>query len=123
MRRGRAEGPPRPTIYDVAQRAGVSKSLVSLVLQNAPHVSQKRREAVLSAIAELGDRPSSAASSLAGNRTRSIGVDIDDFDEGIVLAMETGGLVSPLRGGSPGGGWGPGGPPRARLPGDGRRPD
>lgn len=80
MRRGRAEGPPRPTIYDVAQRAGVSKSLVSLVLQNAPHVSQKRRDAVLSAIAELGYRPSSAASSLAGNRTRSIGVAIDDFE-------------------------------------------
>jgi DNA-binding LacI/PurR family transcriptional regulator len=80
MRRGRAEVPPRPTIYDVAQRAGVSKSLVSLVLQNAPQVSQKRRDAVLSAIAELGYRPSSAASSLAGNRTRSIGVAIDDFE-------------------------------------------
>ena len=80
MRRGRADGPPRPTIYDVAQRAGVSKSLVSLVLRNAPQVSQKRREAVLSAIAELGYRPSSAASSLAGNRTRSIGVAIDDFE-------------------------------------------
>jgi DNA-binding LacI/PurR family transcriptional regulator len=80
MTRGRAEGAPRPTIYDVAQRAGVSKSLVSLVLQNAPQVSQKRREAVLSAIAELGYRPSSAASSLAGNRTRSIGVAIDDFE-------------------------------------------
>jgi DNA-binding LacI/PurR family transcriptional regulator len=80
MTRGRPEVPPRPTIYDVAQRAGVSKSLVSLVLQNAPQVSEKRREAVLSAIAELGYRPSSAASSLAGNRTRSIGVAIDDFE-------------------------------------------
>jgi DNA-binding LacI/PurR family transcriptional regulator len=80
MARGRAEVPPRPTIYDVAQRAGVSKSLVSLVLQNAPQVSEKRREAVLSAIAELRYRPSRAASSLAGNRTRSIGVAIDDFE-------------------------------------------
>src|SRR3954453_12069142 len=80
MKRGRAEVPPRPTIYDVAQRAGVSKSLVSLVLQNAPQVSPKRRAAVLDAIAELGYRPSNAASSLAGNRTRSIGVAIDDFE-------------------------------------------
>lgn len=78
MTRGRP--PARPTIYDVAQRAGVSKSLVSLVLQDAPHVSAKRRQAVLTAISDLGYRPSSAASSLAGNRTRSIGVAIDDFE-------------------------------------------
>ena len=70
----------RPTIYDVAERAGVSKSLVSLVLRNAPAVSEKRRLAVQAAISELGYRPSSAASSLAGNRTRSIGVAIDDFE-------------------------------------------
>lgn len=80
MTRGRPQRADRPTIYDVAQRAGVSKSLVSLVLQNAPQVSDKRRAAVLTAISELGYRPSSAASALAGNRTRSIGVAIDDFE-------------------------------------------
>jgi len=80
MNRGRQPPTVRPTIYDVAQRAGVSKSLVSLVLQNAPQVSERRRQAVLAAIAELGYRPSSAATTLAGNRTRSIGVAIDDFE-------------------------------------------
>jgi DNA-binding LacI/PurR family transcriptional regulator len=80
MTSARPPAAPRPTIYDVAQRAGVSKSLVSLVLQNAPQVSQRRREAVLTAISDLGYRPSSAASSLAANRTRSIGVAIDDFE-------------------------------------------
>ncbi|GHG58004.1 LacI family transcriptional regulator [Sinomonas cellulolyticus] len=70
---------PRPTIYDVAQRAGVSKSLVSLVLRDAPHVSDARREAVLAAIEELGYRPSRAASVLASQRTRTVGVLIDDF--------------------------------------------
>jgi DNA-binding LacI/PurR family transcriptional regulator len=80
MTRGRQPLTARPTIYDVAQRAGVSKSLVSLVLQNAPQVSERRRQAVLAAIAELGYRPSSAATTLAGNRTRSIGVAIDDFE-------------------------------------------
>ncbi|MEA5454120.1 LacI family DNA-binding transcriptional regulator [Sinomonas sp. JGH33] len=71
--------PARPTIYDVAERAGVSKSLVSLVLRDAPHVSDARRLAVLNAIEELGYRPSRAASALASQRTRSVGVLIDDF--------------------------------------------
>lgn len=67
------------TIYDVAARAGVSKSLVSLVLQRSPRVSQQRREAVLKAIQELDYRPSTAAVSLAGTRSRTIGVVLDDF--------------------------------------------
>lgn len=69
----------RPTIYDVASRAGVSKSLVSLVLQDSPRVSARRRQAVLDAIDALGYRPSRAAAALAGNRTKSVGVIIDDF--------------------------------------------
>ncbi len=69
----------RATIYDVARRAGVSKSLVSLVLRGSSQVSPARREAVLAAIAELGYRPSRAASALAGQRTNTIGVVIDEF--------------------------------------------
>lgn len=67
------------TIYDVAARAGVSKSLVSLVLQRSPRVSDQRRAAVLTAIQELDYRPSTAAVSLAGTRSRTIGVVLDDF--------------------------------------------
>jgi DNA-binding LacI/PurR family transcriptional regulator len=67
------------TIYDVAARAGVSKSLVSLVLQRSPRVSEQRRAAVLTAIQELDYRPSTAAVSLAGTRSRTIGVVLDDF--------------------------------------------
>jgi DNA-binding LacI/PurR family transcriptional regulator len=69
----------RPTIYDVAKLAGVSPSLVSLVLQNPDRVSHKRREAVQAAIAELGYRPSRAATALASSRTKSIGLVIDDY--------------------------------------------
>lgn len=73
-------GDARPaTIYDVAARAGVSKSLVSLVLQRSPRVSDQRRAAVLQAIQELDYRPSTAAVSLAGTRSRTIGVVLDDF--------------------------------------------
>lgn len=70
---------PRPTIYDVARVANVSKSLVSLVMQGSPNVSDKRRAAVLKAIVELGYAPSKAAATLAGSRSRGIGVVIDDY--------------------------------------------
>lgn len=69
----------RPTIYDVAKQAGVSPSLVSLVLQNPVRVSEKRREAVQAAISDLGYRPSRAATTLASSRTKSIGLVIDDY--------------------------------------------
>lgn len=69
----------RPTIYDVAARAGVSKSLVSLVLRSPDSVSDRRRQAVHDAIAELGYRPSAAAASLAGTRTRTVGMVVEDF--------------------------------------------
>ncbi|MGN8048934.1 LacI family DNA-binding transcriptional regulator [Curtobacterium sp. 22159] len=72
--------PPRPpTIIDVAERAGVSKSLVSMVMRDDPGVSDARRSAVLAAAAELGYRPNRAAAILAGTRTRTIGVVVDDF--------------------------------------------
>lgn len=69
----------RPTIYDVAVAAGVSKSLVSLVLQGSPRVSEESRRAVRAAIDELGYRPSRAAADLAAGRTKVVGVLIDDY--------------------------------------------
>lgn len=68
-----------PTIYDVAVTAGVSKSLVSLVLNGGGSVSAGKKQAVLKAIDDLGYRPSRFAQQLASNRTRSIGVVITDY--------------------------------------------
>ena len=75
----RETSPAKPTIYDVAAAAGVSKSLVSLVLRGAPRVSDASRRAVEEAIRELGYRPSRAATSLASRRTQSVGLLIDDY--------------------------------------------
>ena len=68
-----------PTIHDVAERAGVSKSLVSLVIRGAPNVSDQRRAAVLEAAAEIGYRPNLAAQSLVRRKSQIIGVLASDL--------------------------------------------
>lgn len=68
-----------PTIRDVAARAGVSKSLVSLALQNAPRVAPATRESILAAADELGYRRNAAAHALVARRTCTIGVFVLDL--------------------------------------------
>jgi DNA-binding LacI/PurR family transcriptional regulator len=65
---------PRPTLSDVAARAGVSRSTASLVIRAAPGPSAASREAVLRAAAELGYEPNSAAQLLRRYRSRLLGV-------------------------------------------------
>ena len=63
-----------PTIRDVAQRAGVSISTVSRVLNNSAAVDEAKRQRVEEAAAALGYRPNPAALSLLGQSTGGIGV-------------------------------------------------
>jgi LacI family transcriptional regulator len=58
----------------VAERAGVSPSTVSRILNGTAEVSEAKRAAVDKAIAKLGFVPNPVARGLAGGRTLSIGV-------------------------------------------------
>lgn len=62
------------TLERVAERAGVSPSTVSRILNGTAVVSDEKRAAVDRAIAELGFVPNPVARGLAGGRTLSIGV-------------------------------------------------
>jgi LacI family transcriptional regulator len=69
----------RPTIDDVAQMAGVSKSTVSRVLSgNTIYMREGTRLRVEKAIVDLQYRPSSVARSLISNRTHTVGLLISD---------------------------------------------
>ena len=69
----------RPTIKDVAQHAGVSKSTVSLVLQKSPLVRSETREAVEASIKALRYVRNQAAATLRGAGTGLIGLVINDL--------------------------------------------
>ncbi|MEV8066349.1 LacI family DNA-binding transcriptional regulator [Streptomyces sp. NPDC085995] len=69
---GRNRGGRRPTLEEVAARAGVGRGTVSRVINGSPRVSDATRAAVEAAVAELGYVPNTAARALAANRTDAI---------------------------------------------------
>ncbi|SDN96971.1 LacI family DNA-binding transcriptional regulator [Geodermatophilus sp. DSM 45219] len=64
----------RPTLADVAARAGVSTALVSIVMRDAPGASTATRDRVRRAAEEIGYRPDSRARLLRSSRSRLLGV-------------------------------------------------
>ena len=80
----------------------MSKSLVSLVLRDAPHVSETRRQQVLSAIAELGYKPNRMARGLTTARSDTVGILLNDLSNpwfvdllaGLTASLHAAGLGS-----------------------------
>ena len=75
------------TIRDIAEKAGVSKSLVSFVMNNSVDANGKRRyrvgeasrERILKVAAEMNYRPNAAARTLRQGRSRVIGAILSDM--------------------------------------------
>lgn len=70
-----------PTLYHVAERAGVSKTLVSRVVNNQSGVSLESRRKILDAMDALQYVPNALARSLVLQRTNMLGVVLDSLCE------------------------------------------
>lgn len=70
----------RPSMYDVARKAGVSQTTVSFIVNNAPsaNISQETRDRVWAAVEELGWRPNALARGLSLQRSHTIGLISDE---------------------------------------------
>jgi len=69
-----AAGPRRPTIADIAARAGVSSGAVSYALNGRPGVSDETRARILQIAEEAGWTPNSAARALTGVGSATVGL-------------------------------------------------
>ncbi len=67
------------TIYDIAQKAGVSPATVSNAFNRPEQMKPETRERILQAADELGYQPNVAARTLAGGQSQLVGLLIADI--------------------------------------------
>lgn len=80
----------RTTIVDVARRAGVSKSTVSLVLSASSLVADSTRQRVCEAMSELGYIYHRGAATLRGARSAVLGMVINDSSNPFFVEIANG---------------------------------
>jgi DNA-binding LacI/PurR family transcriptional regulator len=87
----------RPTIADIAQRAGVSKGAVSYALNGQPGVSEATRQRIMAIAREIGFNPNSAARALSKASAKAVGLtlsrparilSIEPFFMGLISGFE-----------------------------------
>jgi DNA-binding LacI/PurR family transcriptional regulator len=102
--RSRSAG--RPTLDEVAARAGVGRGTVSRVVNGSPQVSPEAKAAVQQAIDELGYVPNRAARALVTQRTDSVALVVSEsearvfgepFFAGIIRGISSFLLATPLQ--------------------------
>jgi DNA-binding LacI/PurR family transcriptional regulator len=76
-----------PTLKDVAEKAGVSRSAVSRTFTKGASVSQRMRVKVEAAAIELGYSPNALASSLTTGRTKLVGLIANNFQNPLFLEV------------------------------------
>ena len=91
----------RPTILDVAKAAGVSKSTVSLVLQNSALVRDETALSVREAMAKVGYVYNRAAANLRSASTGLIGLVINDLRNPFFTEFATSMQMALARGSAP----------------------
>jgi LacI family transcriptional regulator len=84
------DGSRRPSIKNVAQRAGVSFQTASKVLRGEGTVAKETRERIHVVADELGYVTNDVARSLVTRRTRTIGVAVGDLSDHIVAKFVAG---------------------------------
>ncbi len=96
----------RPTLDEVAARAGVGRGTVSRVINGSPQVSETARAAVQQAVEELGYVPNRAARALVTQRTDSVALVVSESEErvfgepffaGIIRGLNSVLLETPLQ--------------------------
>ncbi len=75
----------KPTVKDVARRAGVSPSTVSRVISDPPRRSHATRDRVLKEREALQYQPNAIARSLARSKTKILGIVMPTREEDILL--------------------------------------
>ncbi len=78
------------TIYEVANRAGVSLATVSRVMNGNVKVKEQTRDKVLQAMQELGYVPNNFARSLASSKANSVGLLVANLDSAFFGEMMVG---------------------------------
>ena len=81
------------TINDIATLAGVSKSTVSRVLNNASNVNEKTRQLVLKVMKENNYVPSCMARALNKNKNNVIGLILPDVDSAFLEQLSMGSMT------------------------------